>query len=62
MTAKVPNCVLPASTAAAAGFSCALATRSHGPSNITKVTNTPTVTNATSLTIDSVAIARISPC
>ena len=33
----------------------------EGPDDMKKVTNTPTVTNATSLTRDSAAIARIRP-
>jgi hypothetical protein len=43
------------------GRSRARANSDSGPSNIQNVTNTPTPTNATSLTIDSVAIASISP-
>ena len=49
------------SAAAARGCSIALANRFIGPSNMKKVTNTPTVTKAISLISDSVAIARISP-
>ena len=49
------------STAAVRVVSIALVNSATGPSNMKKVTNTPTVTNATSLTSDSVAIARMSP-
>ena len=49
------------STAAVRGVSIALVNSAIGPSNMKKVTNTPTVTKATSLISDSVAIARISP-
>ena len=49
------------STAAVRGVFIACANSAAGPSNITKVTNTPTVTKATSLISDSVAIARMSP-
>ena len=49
------------STAADCGCSSARANSANGPWNMTKVTNTPTVRNAISLTIDSVAIASIRP-
>ena len=49
------------STAAVRGCLHRLANSATGPSNIQKVTNTPTATKATSLTIDSVAIASIRP-
>ena len=49
------------STAAVFGRSRACANSESGPSNIQNVTNTPTPTKATSLTIDSVAIASINP-
>ena len=48
-------------TVAVCGFSRPRLNSASGPSNITKVTNTPTARKATSLTIDSVAIASISP-
>ena len=49
------------STLAVSGCAMACLNNAHGPSNITNVTNTPTATNATSLMIDSVATASISP-
>ena len=49
------------STAAVSGCSSARANSATGPSNIQNVTNMPTARNATSLTIDSVAIASIRP-
>ncbi len=49
------------SGAAVRGCAKACANRSNGPGNSTKVTKTPTARNATSLTIDSVAIASIRP-
>ena len=49
------------STAAVLAWSSARANSASGPWNITKVTKIPTARNATSLTIDSVAIASINP-
>ncbi len=49
------------STAAVCGCSKAAENSASGPGNITKVTKMPTARKATSLTIDSVAIASISP-
>ena len=49
------------STAAVRGCARARANSSSGPGNMTKVTKMPTARNATSLTIDSVAIANIRP-
>ena len=49
------------SAAAVSGRSRAWPNNANGPSNIQKVTNTPTPTKATSLTSDSVAIASIRP-
>ena len=47
--------------AAVAGRSIACENSAVGPSNIQNVTNTPTARKATSLTINSAAIASISP-
>ena len=49
------------STAAVSGRSKARATNVAGPPNTAKVTKAPTAMKATSLTIDSVAIASIRP-
>ena len=49
------------STLAVSGRAIASRNSPHGPSNITKVTNTPTATKAISLMINSVAIASIKP-
>ena len=57
----VPSIGSRVSTAAVFGCSNARANSATGPSNIQNVTNTPTATKATSLTIDSVAIASIKP-
>ena len=50
-----------ASRAAVSGCSKARSNSAIGPPNRTNVTNRPTAMKATSLTIDSVAIARINP-
>ena len=59
---SVPVAGSPVSTLAVAGSLNARANSAAGPSNIQNVTKMPTATKATSLTIDSVAIASISPC
>lgn len=53
--------VVPEVSTGSTAFSRACSMRSNGPANMPKVTNSPTARNATSLTIDSVAIASISP-
>ena len=49
------------STAAVSGRSSACVNSATGPSNIQNVTNAPTPRKATSLTIDSAAMASINP-
>ena len=61
IASTVPSTGSRLSTAAVSGRSNAWAKSAAGPSNIQNVTNTPTATKATSLTMDSVAIASISP-
>ena len=61
IVASVANTGSRLSTAAVLGCSQARANSENGPSNIQNVTNIPTLTKATSLTIDSVAIASIRP-
>ncbi len=61
IAANGANCGALVSMAAICGLCIARASRSDGPWNITKVTKMPTAVKARSLTINSVAIASISP-
>ena len=56
IASSVPGAGSRVSTAAVSGRSSAWAKSNRGPSNIQNVTNTPTPTKATSLTIDSVVM------
>ncbi len=51
----------PVTTSAISGRCIAWPNSATGPSNMTKVTNTPTATKAISLMSDSPAIANINP-
>src|SRR5262249_40083793 len=57
IASSVPGAGSRVSTAAVSGRSMAWAKSKRGPSNIQNVTNMPTPTDATSLTVDSVPIA-----
>ena len=61
MVAKMLGRNPPERTDAVLVWFIAWVNRSKGPSNNTKVTNTPTAMKATSLIIDSLAIASIRP-
>ena len=61
MAANGANCGALVSMVATCGCCIARASRSNGPLNITKVTKMPTAVKVRSLTIDSAAIASISP-
>jgi len=58
---QVPPCISWLNRDMMSPAAAALASSSEGPSNITKVTKTPTTRKAQSLTMDSVAIASIMP-